>query len=90
MAQERKAAAEAANRARISEERGAADEKARMKGKNKPSRRQGRKQNNIIEEKKPAMLARMREEEERKRREAEEEKQRRVEAVPRALQRFAK
>ncbi|GBF94400.1 hypothetical protein Rsub_07214 [Raphidocelis subcapitata] len=90
VAKERRAAEDEANRARRREREETADEKARMKGKNKPSRRQRRKQSNVIEEKRPAMLARMREEEERTRAAAAEEKQKRVEAVPRALQRFAR
>ena len=90
VAKERKAAAEEANLARVKEARARAEDKAKMKGKNKPTRRQRRKQANVIEDKKPAVLARMREEEERRRAAAEEEKRRRVEAVPRALQRFAR
>ncbi|KAI8476944.1 MAG: WD40-repeat-containing domain protein [Monoraphidium minutum] len=90
VARERKAAAAAANAARVKEVRDAGDERKRMKGKNKPSRRQRRKQNNVIEDKKPAVLARMREEEEARRKEAAEDKAKRAEAVPRALRRFAK
>jgi U3 small nucleolar RNA-associated protein 7 len=90
VAKARKAAAEEANAARKAVQREKAEEKAKMKGKNKPSRRQRKKQLNIIEDKKPAVLARMREEEERKRAAAEAEKEQRLAAVPRALQRFAR
>lgn len=46
---------------RRAEQRTAADSKTKMKGKNRPSRRQGRKQSNVIEDKKPQMLQRIKE-----------------------------
>ncbi|KAL4457883.1 hypothetical protein ABPG75_012748 [Micractinium tetrahymenae] len=58
---EKQAAAEAANRARLAEQQQKNEEKKRMKGKNKPTRRQRKKQANIVEEKLPAMKQRMRE-----------------------------
>ncbi|EFN58765.1 hypothetical protein CHLNCDRAFT_29762 [Chlorella variabilis] len=58
---EKQAAAQEANRARLEEQRQKNEEKKRMKGKNKPSRRQRKKQANIVEERKPGIKARMRE-----------------------------
>lgn len=51
---------------RRSEQRAVADQKTKMKGKNRPSRRQGRKQSNIIEDKKPEVLQRMKEQQSQK------------------------
>lgn len=65
---------------------------ARPQGKNKPSRRQRKKQQNVIEERKPAMKARMREQgvaAEHGHKQQREEPE--VPAdVPRALHRFYK
>jgi U3 small nucleolar RNA-associated protein 7 len=57
---ERQAEAQAANAARLKETREAADQRSRMKGKNRPSRRRGKKQQNVIEERKPRVKAAMR------------------------------
>jgi hypothetical protein len=38
------------------------DERTRMKGRNKPTRRQKRKQNNVIEDRKPALRLKVAEE----------------------------
>ncbi|KAI7836421.1 hypothetical protein COHA_009721 [Chlorella ohadii] len=88
----KQAEAEAANRARQAEQRAKNEEKTKMKGKNKPSRRQGKKQANIIEERKPAIKARMREQgvaaEHGHKRERQEQKV--PDGVPRALHRFFK
>jgi U3 small nucleolar RNA-associated protein 7 len=90
VAKERKAAAEAANAARLAAQRDKAEEKAKMKGKNKPTRRHRRKQLNVIEDKKPAVRARMDEEAARKAAAAEAAREERLASVPRALQRFAR
>lgn len=58
---EKQATSQAANRAAVDEQRQKNEEKKRMKGKNKPTRRQRKKQANIIEERKPEIKARMRE-----------------------------
>ncbi|PSC71469.1 WD40 repeat [Micractinium conductrix] len=89
---QRQTEAEAANRARMEQQRHKNEEKKPMKGKNKPTRRQRKKQANIIEEKKPEIKARMREQgvaaEYGHKRQAEEAD---VPAdVPRALHRFFK
>lgn len=91
---ERQAAAEAANLARLREQRAEAEKRTKMKGKNKPTRRQKKKQQNIIEERRPKIKAAMREEgvaaEYGHLRSAEKEKAaaEAVEGVPRALHRF--
>lgn len=59
--EERRAAEEAANAARVAAQRAKSEAKVKMKGKNKPSRRHKKKQNNIIEEKKTGVKARMQE-----------------------------
>lgn len=92
---ERQAEAEAANAARLQEERGRGDEKSRMKGKNKPTRRRAKKQRNIIEDRKQQMKADMREqgtsaEFGHKRAEAAAAGSAVPEQVPRALHRFYK
>ena len=66
VAAERAAEAAAANAARARESRERADGKKRMKGKNKPTRRQHRKQTNVVEDRKPAVGNAMRREQERK------------------------
>eukprot|EP00887_Chlorella_sp_A99_P001363 scaffold8.g1363.t1 len=58
---ERAAEAAAADAAARAAARAKNEEKTRMKGKNRPSRRRRKKQENIIEERKPAVKARMRE-----------------------------
>ena len=57
---ERHAEAQAANAVRVSQLRSKGDEKTRVKGKNKPTRRQKKKQQNIIEDKKPKIKEAMR------------------------------
>jgi U3 small nucleolar RNA-associated protein 7 len=52
----------AANAARLSAQRAKADDRAKMKGRNKPTRRQKKKQMNIIEDKKPVIRAKIQEE----------------------------
>jgi hypothetical protein len=52
----------AANAARLAAQRNKADDKAKMKGRNKPTRRQKKKQMNIIEDKKPVIRAKIQEE----------------------------
>ena len=94
--QERQAEMEAANAARIREQREKSEAKTKMKGKNKPTRRQRKKQQNIIEERRPKIKAAMREqgvtaEHGYKRAvQREEEKRKALEGVPRALHRFLK
>lgn len=93
---ERQAEAEAANAARLAGQREKAETKSRVKGKNKPTRRQKKKQQNIIEDKKPKIKAAIREagvsaefghaNAEAKR----EQEERTLEGVPRALHRFYK
>lgn len=93
---QRQAEMEAANLARIRQQREKSDAKTKMKGKNKPSRRQRKKQQNIIEEKKPKIKASMREQGvtaehgHKKAQEKEEELKKALEGVPRALHRFLK
>ncbi|KAL4534869.1 hypothetical protein Ndes2526A_g05736 [Nannochloris sp. 'desiccata'] len=94
---ERQEEADAANAARLSGQRQEADQKTRQKGKNKPTRRQRKKQQNIIEDKKPKIKAAMREQgltaefggltSAEAKREAQEKV---LEGVPRALHRFYK
>ena len=86
---ERAALAAEANAARLERERRRTDARTPMKGKNKPSRRQKRKQLNIVEDRKPAVKERMRQQgvaggTQRKAREPIPE------SVPRALHRFFK
>jgi len=59
---ERKAQEAAANAEAKAAQRARQDEKSRVKGKNKPTRRQRKKQLNIIEDKKPTIKARQAEE----------------------------
>jgi len=94
---ERQAETEAANAARLADQRSEAEKKTKMKGKNKPTRRQRKKQQNIIEEKLPKIKAAMREQgavtaEYGHQRAAEKEAAAAaaVEGVPRALHRFYK
>jgi type II secretory pathway component HofQ len=58
----RREAEAAANAARLATQRARADERARMKGRNKPTRRQKKKQLNIIEDRMPALRAKLQEE----------------------------
>jgi U3 small nucleolar RNA-associated protein 7 len=93
---ERKEEAAAANRARMRKQREQNESKKKMKGKNRPSRRQKKKQLNIIQDKKPEVKARMREQglataEHGGRNVPEKAAEKEVpENVPRALQRFYK
>lgn len=92
---ERQAEEAAANAARRKEALLSSDNKARMKGKNKPTRRRKKKEMHIIEERKPEMKARMREqgvsaEHGHRRPEGAEPKRGVPDNVPRALQRFYK
>jgi len=66
VAAERSAEASAANAARVREARGKADGRKRMKGKNKPTRRQHRKQTNVVEDRKPAAGKALEREQERR------------------------
>jgi U3 small nucleolar RNA-associated protein 7 len=59
---QRRAEEAAANAVRRKEALEKADERDKMKGKNKPTRRQKKKQMNIIEERKPTIKARQQEE----------------------------
>jgi U3 small nucleolar RNA-associated protein 7 len=56
----RAAEAAAANEAAIAKQRAKNEAKKPMKGKNKPSRRRGKKQQNVIDERRPAVKAAMR------------------------------
>uniref|UniRef100_A0A7S0V4M6 BING4 C-terminal domain-containing protein n=1 Tax=Polytomella parva TaxID=51329 RepID=A0A7S0V4M6_9CHLO len=58
VAKERAASQEEANRLALEMQRRRADERTKMKGKNRPSRRAKRKQTNIIEERNPAVRER--------------------------------
>lgn len=62
MVAQRKKEEAAANAARLAAERKEAEAKAKMKGKNRPSRRHRKKQTNIIEDRKPAIKQRQQEE----------------------------
>ncbi len=62
MQKERAQEAAAANAARTKAAAEAADQRTKMKGKNKPTRRNRKKQQNIIDEKKPAIKQRIAEE----------------------------
>lgn len=62
VAQQRREAEAAANAARVAALRAKAEEKTKMKGRNKPTRRQKKKQMNIIEDKKPVIRAKVQEE----------------------------
>ena len=59
---QRRAEEAAANAGRRKEALDKADERVKMKGKNKPTRRQKKKQMNVIEERKPTIKARQEEE----------------------------
>lgn len=90
---QRKKEEAAANAARLAAERKEAEAKAKMKGKNRPSRRHRKKQTNIIEDRKPAIKQRQQEEEARRK----EVEQRRAEQAalipsdaPKAVRRFYK
>lgn len=92
---ERHAEAEAANAARVKVQREKADEKKRMKGKNKPTRRQKKKQQNIIEDKMPKIRAAMREqgvsaEHGHLKKASLKKNEETLDGVPRALHRFYK
>ena len=88
--------AEAANAARSKARQEKSEKKTKMKGKNKPTRRQRKKQQNIIEEKKPKIKAAIMEQglgaERGHLRKAQREAQKaaELENVPRALHRFYK
>jgi hypothetical protein len=60
--QEKRRQEEEANRLRRKQAEDKNDGKARMKGKNRPSKRHRKKQTNVIEEKRPEVLKKMREE----------------------------
>jgi U3 small nucleolar RNA-associated protein 7 len=94
VAAQRAAEAAAANAARLKHAREKADGRKRMKGKNKPTRRQHRKQQNVIEDKRPVVGKAMRREAERKAEAARvvaEERERALEReVPSTLHRFYK
>jgi DNA invertase Pin-like site-specific DNA recombinase len=62
VAAQRRQQESAANAARLAAQRSKADDKAKMKGRNKPTRRQKKKQMNIIEDKKPVIRAKIQEE----------------------------
>lgn len=92
-------AREAAKAATLRAQREKADQKGKMKGRNKPTRRHRKKQQNVIEDKREAVLRRMRDqgvasghaaratrEEARARKNAQRERE--LNKVPRALQRF--
>eukprot|EP00775_Hariotina_reticulata_P010913 gene10913-11067_t len=88
VAQQRRQEEMAANAARVAAQRAAAEEKSKMKGRNKPTRRQKKKQLNIIEDKKPVIRAKIQEEERLRKEEAREVKRQKLESVPRALHRL--
>jgi U3 small nucleolar RNA-associated protein 7 len=94
VAAERAAEAAAANAARLAQARERTDGKKRMKGKNKPTRRQHRKQMNVVEDKRGAVGKAMQREAERKaereRLAAEEREQALRREVPGTLHRFYK
>jgi len=87
---QRQIEAEIANRARKKGQQDKADKKTKMKGKNKPTRRQRKKQQNIIEERKPKIKASMRDEQRESRERKKQELAKVEETVPRALHRFYK
>jgi hypothetical protein len=62
VAQQRRDEEAAANAARRAAAFVKADERTKMKGKNKPTRRQKKKQMNIIEERKPALRTKLQQE----------------------------
>lgn len=62
VAQQRRDEEAAANAARSAAAAAKADARTKMKGKNKPTRRQKKKQMNIIEDKKPLLQAKIQEE----------------------------
>jgi U3 small nucleolar RNA-associated protein 7 len=94
VAAQRSAEAAEANAARLRESRAKGDARKRMKGKNKPTRRQHRKQTNVVEDRKPAAGQAARREAERKAeraRAAAEERGAALEReVPATLHRFYK
>lgn len=94
VAAERAAEAAAANAARLAQQRERSDGRKRMKGKNKPTRRQHRKQMNVVEDRKPAVGKAMQREADRKEakaREAAEEREQALQReVPATLHRFYK
>jgi uncharacterized protein involved in copper resistance len=59
VAQQRRDEEAAANAARSAAAAAKADARTKMKGKNKPTRRQKKKQMNIIEERKPSLKAKL-------------------------------
>jgi hypothetical protein len=60
--QQRRAEEAAANAARVAAQRAEAEGKTKMKGRNKPTRRQKRRQMNVIEDRKPALRLKVAEE----------------------------
>lgn len=62
VAKQRRDAEAAANAARLAAQRAKSEERSKMKGKNKPTRRQKKKQMNIIEDKKPMIRSKIQEE----------------------------
>ncbi|KAG2498320.1 hypothetical protein HYH03_003580 [Edaphochlamys debaryana] len=81
----------AANAARLAAQRREAEDKVKMKGKNRPSKRHRKKQTNIIEERKPTVKERQKQEADR-RKEAAAKKAETVipEDAPRSVRRFYK
>ncbi|PNW74954.1 hypothetical protein CHLRE_12g502800v5 [Chlamydomonas reinhardtii] len=89
--QQRRRQEEDANAARMAALRREQENKVKMKGKNKPSRRHRKKQSNIIEDRKPTIKERQKEEATR-RKEAAQKKADSVipESAPKAVRRFYK
>ncbi|GLC43907.1 hypothetical protein PLESTB_000921800 [Pleodorina starrii] len=91
VARERRSEETAANAARLAAMRREAEAKAKMKGKNKPSRRHRKKQSNIIEDRKPTIKERQKEEATRKKEAAQKKAETAIpEDAPRAVRRFYK
>lgn len=88
VAQQKRDEEAAANAARKAAAAAKVDERTRMKGKNRPTRRQKKKQMNIIEDKKPMLKINMQEEERERLAAAKEAKRQKLETVPRALHRL--
>lgn len=87
---QRQMEAELANRARKKGQLEKAEKRTKMKGKNKPTRRQRKKQQNIIEERKPSIKASIRDEQREKLARKKRQLAKVEETVPRALHRFFK
>ena len=85
---EKAAEAKAALAARTAARREKNDEKAKMKGKNKPSRRHRKKQSNIIEERKADVQQHMQEEARERKDSRSKDADDAAAPVPRALQMF--